>query len=186
MQLEDSTPILVSGGHFTEKDVAPQRALSPMGIAAAAARAALDDTGIGDKLAALIDTLMVIRIIFDSTNRARLPIPFGRADNPPRAVARRIGANPAHAIYGNVGGDTPQKYINEMAERIAAGDVELALITGSEAIKTAQLALRNGTDLDWQEHDEGSQEDRGLGEKLFKPHEFAHGLGVPVQTSPLF
>ena len=73
MELEESTPILVGGGQFTEKDVAPERALSPMGIAAAAARAALSDTGIGDKLTALIDTLMVIRIIFDSTNRPRLP-----------------------------------------------------------------------------------------------------------------
>jgi len=186
MELEESTPILVGGGQFTEKDVAPERALSPMGIAAAAARAALSDTGIGDKLTALIDTLMVIRIIFDSTNRPRLPIPFGRAENPPRAVARRIGANPTHAIYGNVGGNTPQKYINEMAEKIATGDVDVALITGSEAIKTAQLALRNGLELDWQEYDEGPQEDRGLGEKLSTPHEFAHGLGIPIQTYPLF
>ena len=54
MELEESTPILVGGGQFTEKDVAPERALSPMGIAAAAARAALSDTGIDDKLTALI------------------------------------------------------------------------------------------------------------------------------------
>lgn len=186
MRIQDSTPILVGGGQFTEKDVAPELAQPPMGIAAEAARAALADTGIGHKLAALIDTLMVIRIFPDSTNRPRLVIPFGRAENPPRAVARRIGANPTNAIYGNVGGNTPQKYINEMAERIATGDVDIVLITGSEAIKTAQLALRSDIELNWQEQDAGSQEDRGLGEKLFTAHEFAHGLGVPIQTYPLF
>lgn len=182
----DSTPILVGAGQFTEKNISPQLAQPPMGIAAEAAKAALVDSGIAAQLAAQIDTIAVVRIFPDSTNRPRMANPFGRAENPPRAVARRIGANPDNAIYGNVGGNTPQKLINEMAERIVSGDVEVALITGSEAIKTAQTALRNGDDLDWQEHDEGSQEDRGIGETLASPHEFAHGLGVPIQTYPLF
>ncbi|PCJ23436.1 MAG: acetyl-CoA acetyltransferase [SAR86 cluster bacterium] len=184
--MEDSTPILIAAGQFTEKNIAPSLALSPMGIAAEAAKAAIADSGIGENLAELIDTIVVIRIFPDSTNRPRMRNPFGRAENPPRAVARRIGANPSTAIYGNVGGNTPQKYINEMAERISSGDVGVVLITGSEAIKTAQNALRNNIDLNWQEEDKGSQEDRGLGEKLFTPHEFAHGLGVPIQTYPLF
>ncbi len=113
-----------------------------MGIAAQAAQAALADTGIGAVLARQIDTVIAIRIFPDSTNRPRLQIPFGRADNPPRAISRRIGANPANAIYGNVGGNTPQKYINELAERISEGDIDVALIAVSEAIKTAQLAMR--------------------------------------------
>lgn len=184
--MQDSTPILVGAGQFVERDVPPQLAHPPMGIAAEAAKAAIADTGIGDKLAAHIDTLAVIRIFPDSFNRPRMANPFGRAENPPRAVARRIGTNPTNAIYGNVGGNTPQKFINEMAERITAGDVDVALITGSEAIKTAQTALRNNIDLDWNEHDAGSQEDRGIGVVLSTAHEMAHGLGVPIQTYPLF
>ena len=184
--MEDSTPILVGAGQFTEKDVPPEQAQPPMGIAEAAAAAALVDSGIGSELAAHIDTVFAIRIFPDSTNRPRLQIPFGRAENPPRAIARRIGANPVNAVYGNVGGNTPQKYINEIAERISEGDIAVALIAGSEAIKTAQRALRNHITLDWQEHDPGSQEDRGLGEKLMTPHEFAHGIGIPIQTYPLF
>jgi len=184
--LQDSTPILVGAGQFTEKNVDPVLAHPPMGIAAAAAKAALMDTGVGDALPALIDTLAVIRIFQDSTNRPRGPNPFGRAENPPRAVARRIGANPINAIYSNVGGNTPQQLVSEMAERITAGDVSVALITGSEAIKTAQLAMRNNIDMNWQEEDEGSQEDRGIGVKLSTDHEFAHGLGIPIQTYPLF
>ena len=184
--MQDSTPILVGAGQFTEFGVAPQQAQPPMGIAAQAAQAALADTGIGAVLARQIDTVIAIRIFPDSTNRPRLQIPFGRADNPPRAISRRIGANPANAIYGNVGGNTPQKYINEVAERISEGDIDVALIAGSEAIKTAQLAMRGGIELNWEEHDGGSLDDRGLGEKLMTAHEFAHGIGVPVQTYPLF
>lgn len=184
--MEDSTPIIIGGGQFTEKEVSPENAQPPLGIAAEAAKAAIVDTGIGDSIAAHIDTIVSIRIFPDSTNRPRLQIPFGRAENPPRAVAHRIGANPATAIYGNVGGNTPQKYINEMAERISQDDVGVVLVAGSEAIKTAQTAMRNDIMLDWQEEYEGSLEDRGLGEKLFTPHEFSHGLGVPIQTYPLF
>ncbi|MCG8413748.1 MAG: acetyl-CoA acetyltransferase [Pseudomonadales bacterium] len=183
--MEDSTPILVGAGQFTEKGVPPQLAQPPMGIAAKAAAAAIADTGIPE-LAASIDTIVAIRIFPDSSNRPRMPNPFGRAENPPRAIARRIGADPVLAIYGNVGGNTPQKYINEMAERLVAGELSVVLLAGSEAIKTAQHALRQGIDLNWQEHDEGSLDDRGIGETLSTPHEFAHGLGVPIQTYPLF
>ena len=184
--MEDSTPILIGAGQYTEKNVPPLQAHPPMGIAAEAAMAAITDTGIGDSLASKIDTLAVVRIFPDSFNRPRDPNPFGRAENPPRAVARRIGANPGNAIYGNVGGNTPQKLINEMAERINQGDIQLALITGSEAIKTARNAMRSGIELDWQEQDEGKLEDRGIGVDLSTPHEFAHGLGLPIQTYPLF
>ena len=138
--MEDSTPIVVGGGQFTEKEFHPENSQPPMGIAGEAAKAAIVDTGIGDSIAAHIDTVVSIRIFPDSTNRPRLQIPFGRAENPPRAVAARIGANPTNAIYGNVGGNTPQKYINELAEQITEGDVGIALIAGSEAIKTAQTA----------------------------------------------
>ena len=184
--MDNSTPILVGAGQFTEKDVPPQEAHPPMGIAGEAAKAALADTGVGEAMAPLIDTIAVVRIFPDSTNRPRMANPFGRAENPPRAVARRIGANPANAIYSHVGGSTPQKLINEMSERIVAGDVKIALLTGSEAIKTAQNAMRQGIELNWQEDDEGSQEDRGLGGTFVTPHEFAHGIGIPIQTYPLF
>lgn len=183
--LQDTTPVLIGAGQFTEKGVSPELAQPPMGIAAEAAKAALRDTGC-NKLSAQLDTLAVMRIFPDSFAKPRVPNPFGRAENPPRAVARRIGANPERAIYGTIGGNTPQKMINEMAERIAQGEVGIALLTGSEAINTAQQALRQGIELDWQEQDSGSLEDRGLGEPMSTSHERDHGLAVPIQVYPLF
>jgi len=184
--MQDSTPILIGAGQFTEKNSPAVDAHPPMGIAAQAAKVALQDTGIAETLIPEIDTIAVVRIFSDSTNRPRMSNPFGRAENPPRAVARRLGADPVNAIYSHMGGNTPQKLINEMAQRIVAGDVSVVLLTGAEAIKTAQNALRANIDLNWQEEDEGSLEDRGNGEPLFTPHEFAHGIGVPTQTYPLF
>ena len=184
--MEDQTPVLVGVGQFTERELNPQLALPPMGIAAKAAKAALLDCGNSRAVAEAIDTLVAIRIFPDSSNRPGMPHPFGRAENPPRAIARRIGANPDRAIYGNVGGNTPQKYINEMAERIAEGELEVVLLAGAEAIKTVQRAMRQEISLDWQEEDEGSLEDRGRGEALFTEHEFAHGLSAPIHVYPLF
>ncbi len=184
--LEDSTPVIVGVGQFSEKETAPETAHSPMGLAAEASRVALADTGAAAKLVELIDTVAVLRLFSDSSNRPRLSHGFGRADNPPRAVARRLGADPVNAIYGQLGGNTPQKLVNEMAERIAQGDVRVALLTGAEAIRTTQSALRAVTTLDWDEHDDGTLEDRGLGESLTTTHEFEYGLGIPVQTYPMF
>ena len=182
----DSTPILVGASQFTDRQDNPELAHSPMSVAAEAAKAALADTGIGHKLAAEIDTLAVIRIFSDSYKKPRVATSFGRAENPPRAVARKIGANPTNAIYSNAGGNTPQKLINEMAQRIVSGDVSVALLTGSEAIRTAQLALRSNVELNWHEEDAGSQEDRGIGEPLASAHEIAHGLIAPIHAYPLF
>ena len=122
LHLLDSTPILVGSGQFTDRQTNPELAHSPMGIAAEAAKAALADTGIGRELAAEIDTLAVVRIFQDSYRKPRVTASNGRAENPPRAVARRIGANPANAIYSHVGGNTPQKLVNEMAQRISRID----------------------------------------------------------------
>jgi len=143
----DSTPILVGAGQFTDRETNPEIAQSPMGVAAMAAQAALNDVGAGSSLASAIDTLAVVRIFQDSYKRPRVATSFGRAENPPRAVARRIGANPVNAIYSNAGGNTPQKLINEMAQTITHGDVSVAPLTGAEAIKTAQGARRNHMEL---------------------------------------
>ena len=184
--LEASTPVLIGAGQFMEKGVPPERAQPPMGMAAEAARAALEDTGLGASLAAHIDTVAVVRTFHDSSNRPRFRYPFGRAENPPRAVARRIGAAPRNAIYGNVGGETPQKLVNEMCERIAAGEVETVLLAGGEAIHAGKTAFRQGIELDWNEPDAAPFEDRGIGAPLASRHELDHGVGIPVQTYPLF
>lgn len=182
---QDNTPILIGVGQHTEKGADPALASSPMGIAAEAAKMAIIDTGCR-QLAASIDTIAITRIFPDSYLKPRIPNPFGRAENPPRAVARRLGANPERAIYGTIGGNTPQQTISEFAERISNKEIGVALLAGSEATKTAQLAVRSGIQLDWQESDSGSLEDRGLGDPMSTEHEKIHGITAPVVAYPLF
>lgn len=188
MSLDPRTPVLVGGGQYihrdAQSDVASGRAPHPMEMAAEAARAALADTSAGGNAAAAIDTLVVLRMISDSSPRRAHA--HGRSNNPPRSIGRRIGADPARAIYAEVGGNTPQKYLNTLAERIARGEADAALVCGVEDVATLRAAARAGASLDLHEEIEGSLEDKGFGAPFLNAHEIAHGITFPVQVYPLF
>jgi acetyl-CoA C-acetyltransferase len=177
------TPVLVGVGQASERlDEPGYRRLSPVDLAAAAARAALADSGADPAaVAAAIDTVAGVRQ-FEISHPAA-PAPLGRSDNYPRSVAGRIGAAPARAILEVTGGQAPQHLVTELAGTIAAGLGEVALAFGAEAISTVQRyagADPGGDRPDFAEHAEGSLEDRGYGlEGMFSPHWAAHGLTGP-------
>ncbi|MEJ2602306.1 MAG: acetyl-CoA acetyltransferase [Gammaproteobacteria bacterium] len=181
---DDRTPVIVGAGQYTQKDVAPESALPPIRIATEAAKSALAAAAARGDLAGALDTIMVTRTFSDSTPRRAHD--HGRATNPPRSIAGRIGADPARAVYSEAGGEVPQRYVNEYAARIAAGEADAVLLAGGEAMATEKAARRAGITLDWQEEAEGELDDRGFGIMFVDPHELAHGIGFPVQTYPLF
>ena len=139
--MRDLTPIIVGVGEASERIDAPHYgALSPAELAGHAARAACDDALSTERLAPAIDVIAAIRQFEVSGPNAVAP--FGRANNFPRAVAKRIGANPARAILEPVGGQGPQHLVNEFAHAIARDEMSVALICGSEAISTRQPPRR--------------------------------------------
>ena len=83
-----------------------------------------------------IDTVMTTRIFEDSA--PVLEFPFGRSNNFPRSVCRRLGIVPETAIWATVGGDTPQKLVTEACDRIATGLSRAVLIAGGEALSTSK------------------------------------------------
>src|SRR5581483_3659169 len=88
-EMNDRTPIVVGVGEASERIDAPDwRAMSPADLAGAAARAALEDARAPRPLAGEVDVMASIRQFETSGPRAMAP--FGRADNFPRAVAKRI------------------------------------------------------------------------------------------------
>ena len=110
--MDDRTPIIIGVGEASERIDSPDyAALSPVELAAAAARAALEDAGAAEPLALHVDVMAAIRQFEASGPHASAP--FGRSDNFPRSVAQRIGADPARAILEPVGGQGPQHLVNE-------------------------------------------------------------------------
>lgn len=186
MNLDANTPVIVGVGQAAERiDDPDYRGLSPVELAAAAARAALVDSGGDyDAVAAAIDTVAGVRQ-FEISGLVNAPL--GRSNNYPRSVANRLGARPARAILEVVGGQGPQHLISELAAQIAAGRSSAALIFGSDATSTLRHFAAADTKPDFSETVDGDLEDRGQGiEKLVSRYTVVHGLtSAPIQYALL-
>jgi acetyl-CoA C-acetyltransferase len=184
----DNTPILVGAGQYVGRDMSRAEVLkSPVDIAALAAQRALEDAHALRPLATEVDMLVVIRMFEHSIeDRSMWPNPFGSTNNVPWSVAKRLGAHPRHAIYAEVGGQSPQRLVNQMAERIHAGELRMALLTGAEAIASIREATRRGFELNWNEEASGDYEDRWPGVSFVAPYERRHGGVWPIHVYAMF
>ena len=172
--------MIIGVGQYSERVGEPgYEALSYMDLAGRALTAAIADSGASGGVAQAIDTLAAIRA-FEMSRPDRNP-PFGAPDNVPRAIASRVGANPARAILTTTGGQTNQQLVGEFASAIAAGDSRCAVIVGSEAISTVLALSAKGEIPDWWEEIGGDFEDQGFGvEELLEPALFMHGASGAI------
>ena len=175
-RMPENTPVLAAAGQYTERGATLE---SPMDLAARAAAAALADAG-GAQLAQAIDTIAVVRLMSDSSKAKVWACPFGRSDNPPQSIARRIGAAPLSRVYSPVGGNEPQSRLIEFARDIACGEREVVLLAGAETIRNQRQAERAGQAPDWNEHFDQSLDDRGYGPTIVSRRDVANGLVMPV------
>lgn len=182
--LKGSIPVLIGVGQFTshwDGTAGPDGAPSPSSLCVTASKTALKDAGIP---ASAVDTLAVVRIFEDSVPGDNHP--HGHNTNLPGTIARDIGAAPTRAIYAAVGGQSPQQLANEMAARIHAGEIECALITGSEANKASKAARKHGVKIEWTDGADLPVEDRGMGDMLLSRAEIKHGIIAPAYFYALF
>ncbi|MDX1890286.1 acetyl-CoA acetyltransferase [Mycolicibacterium sp. 050158] len=183
MGVDPRTPVVVGVGQFTERiDDADYRGMSAVDLATEAVRAALADTG------ADVGTVAAAIEVFAGLRQFEICTPFtdpplGASDNYVRSVAQRVGANPARAVLESIGGNGPQKLVTEFGGAIAAGEIEIALILGSEAGSTAKFFANRKEKPNFTEHVGGQLEDRGYGfEQYISEYTVSHGLtGAPVQ-----
>ncbi|WP_054118433.1 acetyl-CoA acetyltransferase [Porphyrobacter sp. AAP60] len=178
--MPDNTPVIIGVGQYSERVGEPgYAALSYMDLAGRALAEAIADSGASGSVADAIDTLAAIRA-FEMSRPDRKP-PFGAADNVPRAIAKRVGANPARAILTTTGGQANQQLVGEFAQAIAAGESQCAVIVGSEAISTVLALSAKGETPDWSEEIGGDFEDQGFGvDELMEPALFAHGASGAI------
>jgi acetyl-CoA C-acetyltransferase len=187
MNLDPRTPVIVGVGQAAERiDDPGYRAMSPVELAAAAARAAVEDSDADfGSVAAAIDTVAGVRQFEISGPVANAPL--GRSNNYPRSVTNRIGAEPARAILEIVGGQGPQHLISELAAEIAAGRSQVAMVFGSDATSTLRHFAKAEAKPDFTETVDGRLEDRGQGiDGLISRYTVIHGLiDAPTQYALL-
>ncbi|MEO9600139.1 hypothetical protein [Parasphingorhabdus sp.] len=149
MALADkSAPVLIGVGETSGQKLKQSLGLewpSTVDLASAAVKQALADSGAADKLAASIDCLLSIRLFHDSG----LPHDCGSPENHPEAVATASGLDPAHLLYGDVGGQSPQKHLNKLACQVHDGEYKAVVLSSAENMGTVKRARRSGHKLDW-------------------------------------
>ena len=181
VSVDPRTPVIVGVGQFSENiGDADYRGMSSVELAAAAAGAALRDTGSAAAVATAVDTVVGIRQ-FEISGRGMAPL--GYSSNYPRSVASRVGASPVRAVLEPIGGQGPQRALTEFAGLIASGEADVVMVVGSENGSTLRYFAKRDDKPDHSETVEGQLEDRGYGyEGLFDDYTVAHGLvGAPAQ-----
>lgn len=189
--IDSNTPIIIGVGQVQVSSIPKDGNLcSANDLAAQAARRAIENAASNVPIADHIDALTAIRLFEDSTRKiAMVSNPLGASNNVPGSVARRLNIRPKELIYAAVGGQSPQRLINEFSERIHRGKNRCVMITGAEAIANIKHAVRNGVEANWQETIDEDFEDRWLKndtDNMVSDYEMSHGLFLPVQAYPLF
>lgn len=182
MAVDPRTPVLVGVGQFTERIDDPEyRGMSAVDLATEAVRAALGDTGVDPAaMATAIETVYGLRQFEIS---GPMPATLGKSNNYPRSVLNRVGGDPARVVLEPVGGQGPQKLVTEAGSAIASGEMDVAMVIGSEPGSTARYFADREDKPDFTEHVDGQLEDRGHQvHQYFTEYTAKHGLtGAAVQ-----
>ncbi len=182
---ESRIPVLVGAGQITQREADPAKALAPIDLIAAAGRKAAEDAGPGQALLAALDTIVLLRSFSDTSWRFKSP--FGGPSNPPKSLARRLGAEGAkRQIYTHAGGNMPQWSINRLSEMVTRGEVRAAMVIGGEALATQKAAERAGLKLDWNEDAGGKPEEWGVSKRGWSDAEERHRMAGAIFAYPLF
>jgi acetyl-CoA C-acetyltransferase len=102
-------------------------------------------------------------------------------------LAARLGGKPEQTIEALPGGNSPCQLLNEVASRIAEGQVRLGVLAGAETMHTRRRAAQEGVSLDhWNGHPP-TLADFFKGQRpLTNDLERRHGLVLPIHCYPLY
>lgn len=164
-------PIIVGVGQFTNHIKSLEESIEPAEMMARVSRAAAEDAGSPDLLSK-VDSVRVVNIL------------SWQYPDAPGLLAQKLGIEPPHKLYTAVGGNTPQKLVNETGQAIVEGKVGVALLAGAEAMASRNMARRKEAQLPWlRGTPESVVGDTRMG---FTDNETRHGAMMPVRDYPLF
>jgi acetyl-CoA C-acetyltransferase len=119
--------------HLHGDDYAPE----PLEMQAEVAAGAISDAGATGDLAAAVDGLGLVHC---------LSWPY---DDPCGRLATAVGISPTLTRYTSMSGTVGQELVGEAANRIAAGESEVELVVGGEALDTKRRLKRAGERPAW-------------------------------------
>lgn len=105
-------------------------------------------------------------------------------DDAPGRLAERLGLGPGGRRLSGMSGTSPQKMLDDAAERILAGESDLALVTGAEVLATKKRMKKAGVRVAWS-HPPAERAALPF-EDPFHPAEVAHQVFQAYLTFALF
>ena len=163
-------PVIVGIGELTDKPQDLSNGLEPLEILERCARLAEED--VGHRCLRSVDTLRVVNQI------------SWRYSDLPELLARRLRMRSVETIYGPPGGESPVRMLVDAAVDIAAGDSELALLCGAEALKSATSHRATGRPTNWTPEDPDVR--LPVAEDYVSRQAARYGLVNPVDVYPLY
>ncbi len=130
--MDPRTPVIVGVSHRTLRPDDLREALEAVELMTACVRDAADDAG----AAGLLPDLDAVAVVYGAW----------RYSAPGRLIADALGASDARTLLSFHGGNTPQSYVNALAARIQAGELDRAVIVGAETIWSRRRMRREGID----------------------------------------
>ena len=184
MALDPRTPVLVGVGQVIERPdpgVPVTERPEPVELMARALRAAGQDSGAGAGGHHLLERAQSLRVV--------VPLSW-RYVNPGTLVAERLGIAPRELALTVIGGNNPQTVVNHTALQIAAGELDVALVTGAECMHTRLVARRDPERpvLGWTTQADDTPRPVMLDTDRVPvtDAELARGLDRPLRVFPLF
>ncbi|HLK44487.1 MAG TPA: hypothetical protein VKT18_00800, partial [Acidimicrobiales bacterium] len=182
MPIDPRTPVLVGVGQVTSRPSPgdPSTWTEPLALMTAAVVRASEDAAsrAGGRTALLerVDELVAI------------PSFVWHVADPARRVADELSLTPRSTVLAYVGGTSPERAVLDASRRIQAGELDVAVIVGAEAMKSRDLARKAGTAVAWATQDEGvgPAPTRFEVPDAMTDHERGLGLGLPVHSYALF
>jgi acetyl-CoA C-acetyltransferase len=171
--VEPRTPVIVGAGQVSGGGEA-----GPIALAAHALRAAAEDAG-GEAGAGLLrradSARHVATICWPYTDEAAL-------------IAAELGVTPRETVRtSQFGGDGPARLVSDTARAIAAGEVDVAVLSGAEAVSALRAAQREQRSPAWTHQPAEAKPTRTIGTDRFASNEAetAVGLLAPVYNYAL-
>jgi acetyl-CoA C-acetyltransferase len=170
--------VIVGAGQFVPPPGAGDGddARDPISLAVQALRLAGADSGTGDRLLRRAESVRhVATLCWPYTDEAAL-------------ISDELGASPRETVRTTqFGGDGPQRLVSDTAQAIADGHLDVALVSGAEAVATLRTAQRAGDMPAWATQPSAAQPSRVLGVERFPSSEpeTSVGLMAPVYNYAL-
>jgi acetyl-CoA acetyltransferase len=169
-ELLDWARVIVGVGEISQRTKDPALAQEPLALMEAALRGA--ETDAGATLLASLDSLDIV---------AEYSWPYADA---PGQLCRRLQVDPVRRSYGEVGGESPVRFIHEAALRIWRGESSVAAVVGAEANYAVAAAQKQGVELPWSPRDANAKLKRGV--DYLHPLAVRLGVATPATVYPFY